>query len=525
MEIEDILIGSPLPLHPALAQYPRLCVRAMVDGKVWTKTPSVLGDLRIGVWEMSQGLEMSEVDTHISLIIIAETIGDKKEVVLAELDTSDLLVQVKMRQDSNYYEVLECSLCSPVKISMTCLVRISSVTHKQPSMDITTDERNSGYSWKGEEERNLSREALETHYAKLRRLGNPVLRERGLTVIGCAYSQLYKNDRTIVDLEKAIAIFKEAVQSTLFDSRLGKHLIALAKCHMARFDRLGEIDNINQAIYAWQRTVKLMEDGDPSMHQATGKLEASLRERFKRPISLVDLSQAIQISQSALILTPNGHPDRPVILKCLGESFQSRFDRLGDIEDVKRAISFFKASINLLPDNHRDKLALLSVFGISLQCRFEHAGAIEDLEDSISFLQRAVDRTSDSDPNKPGCLSNLGTPFRLRFETLGNVKDLERSISLFQEAVDLVPDGHPYKPGLLNNLGTSVQVRSERLDNVEDLEWSISCFQTAVDLTSNGHPAKADRLNNLGNSFHSRFERFGDIKDLEKSIFLQTSSS
>ncbi|KIM19688.1 hypothetical protein M408DRAFT_182889 [Serendipita vermifera MAFF 305830] len=58
MELEEIVVWSPLPLHPSLAGNPRLSVRLTVNEIVHEKTPYASESLQSGVWRMNGGLKM-----------------------------------------------------------------------------------------------------------------------------------------------------------------------------------------------------------------------------------------------------------------------------------------------------------------------------------------------------------------------------------------------------------------------------------------------------------------------------------
>ncbi|KIM20455.1 hypothetical protein M408DRAFT_82013 [Serendipita vermifera MAFF 305830] len=305
------------------------------------------------------------------------------------------------------------------------------------------------------------------------------------------------------------------------DPDISKWLFNLGHCNISRFDRFGQIEDINEAVSVLGRMVGLLRDEDPSMHAALSILASSLQKRFRLSGNLDDLVQAILFQQLAVNITADSHPNKPELLNNLGTFTQSRFERLGDVEDLNKAVSFKQTAVNLTPDGHPNRPLWLSNLGSAIQSRFERFGDIGDLETGISLYQAAIDLTSDSHLDRPCLLINLGNSVQARFKRLGDVRDLERAISLLQAAVDLMPDGHPNKPGLLNDIGNSFQSRFECLGNIKDLERAILFQQAAVDLAPNGHPDEQNWLNNLGISFQLRFGRLGDVRDLERAISLK----
>ncbi|KAJ6599666.1 CHAT domain-containing protein [Mycena sp. CBHHK59/15] len=286
-----------------------------------------------------------------------------------------------------------------------------------------------------------------------------------------------------------------------------------------RFERLGELDDLNQSLSRFEAAVALTPDGHPDKPGWLNNLGNSLLSRFEHLGDLNDLDQSILREEAAVALTPDGHPDSPSRLSNLGNSLHSRFERLGDLDDLNQSISRKEAAVALTPDGHPDKPSSLNNLGKSLLARFERLGDLDDLNQSLSRFQAAVALTPDGHPNKSGRLSNLGTSLLSRFERLGDLDDLNQSILTFEAAVALTPAGHPDKPSRLNNLGSSLLARFERLGDLDDLNQSLSRFQAAVALTSEGYPDQPTWLCNLGDSLHRRFQRLGDLDDLNQSIF------
>jgi len=295
------------------------------------------------------------------------------------------------------------------------------------------------------------------------------------------------------------------------------HLNNLGNLFHSRFQRLGDIADLDEVITVKQQAVRLTPDGHPDKPGRLNDLGNAFQSRFERLGILADLDEAITVKQQAICLIPND-PNKPRHLSDLGNAFQSRFERLGNLADLHEAIMVKQQAVRLTPDGHPDKPGHLNNLGISFQSRFERFGDLVDLDQATTAQQLAVRLTLDSHPNKPGLLNNLGNTFQSRFERLGDLDDLDQAITAQHQAVRLTQDGHANKPRRLNNLGNAFQSRFERLGDLADLDRAITAQQQAVHLTQDGHPNKPRHLNNLGNAFQSRFERLGDLADLDEAI-------
>ena len=265
--------------------------------------------------------------------------------------------------------------------------------------------------------------------------------------------------------------------------------------------------------------VKLSEEGDfddAAIKMAT--LSASLLHRFERLGDLSDLENSISNMAQAVECVDDGHPSKPTYLLDLGNGHQRRFEYLGELFDIEKAIYNKAKAVDLIDDGYLDKPWCLSSLGCSLYIRFQHCGDLSDLENAISKIAKAVEHTDDSNPKKPAYLSNLSLSQLRRFECLGDPSDLENAVSCLEKIVALTDGGHPNAMVYLSNLGIAQETRFKHFGNLSDLDNAILNKAKAVQLTNNGNPRKPMSLSNLGNSQITRFKRSGDLSDLDNSI-------
>ena len=227
-------------------------------------------------------------------------------------------------------------------------------------------------------------------------------------------------------------------------------------------------------------TVDLTPHGHPYKARHLCNLGLSLRVRFQRYGELGDLEHAISMLRDAVDMTPDGHPEKPRRLISLGNSFYARFNRLRELVNLEDAISTFRGANDLTSHDHPDKPNQLNSLGIAFLIRSGHLGELIDLEHAISTLRDAVDLTPHGHPEKPRRLRNLGLSLVVRFKRLGELSDLKRSLLILRDAVDLAPRGHPDRPGHLCSLGATFRVRFEHFGDFSDLERAIALFSHAT---------------------------------------------
>jgi tetratricopeptide (TPR) repeat protein len=275
---------------------------------------------------------------------------------------------------------------------------------------------------------------------------------------------------------------------------------------------------MDDAICNMQKAVELTPHGHPDKPTRVNNLGNAFQYRFERLGNLKDMEDAISDLRKAVELTPDGHPQKPSWLSNLGNALRSRFERLSSLPDLQDAISTLRKAVELTPDGHPYRPGFLNNLGNAHQRRFECLDSLADLQDAICNQQKAVELTPDSHPHKPNFLGNLGNALRSRFERLSSLPDLQDAISSLRKAVELTPDGHPDKPSLLNGLGDTQRCLFERFDSVTDINDAISNQQKAVELTPDGRFDKPGTLTNLGSGFLARFRHLGVFSDLESAL-------
>ncbi|KAJ7128032.1 CHAT domain-containing protein [Mycena epipterygia] len=347
-----------------------------------------------------------------------------------------------------------------------------------------------------------------------------------LNNLGISLRSRFERLGDLDDLNQSVLRFEAAVTLTP-DGHPKKPscLNNLGNSLLSRFERLGSLDDLNQSVLRFESTITLIPDDHPDKPSWLNSLGNSLLSRFERLGNLDDLNQSVLRLEAAVTLTPDGQPNMPSLLNNLGNSLGRRFKRLGDLDDLNQSVLRLETAVTLTPDGHLVKPSWLNNLGISLLHRFDRLGGLNDLSQSVLRFEAAVTLTPDDHPDKPSWLNNLGISLSRCFEQLGDLDDLNQSVLRLEAAVTLTPDDHPKKPLLLNSLGNSLQSRFKQLGSIEDLNQSVLRLDAAVTLTPDGHPDKPSLLNDLGNSLLSRFNQLGDPQDSQQLLLHYTSAA
>ncbi|CAE6452856.1 unnamed protein product, partial [Rhizoctonia solani] len=240
--------------------------------------------------------------------------------------------------------------------------------------------------------------------------------------------------------------------------------------------------------------------------------------RFERLGEVDDVDKAVEYMSIALALTPDDHSTLPTLLMILGKCYSDRFQRLSELSDIRRAIECETRALSLTPDDHPDMPARLVSVGLSHCIRYQRVQELEDLNQGREYMSIALTLTPQDHPELAYRLTSLGALHGERFKALGELADLQKAIECHSRAVALTPTDHPHFPHRLTSLGISHGDRFQRLGELADLQKAIECFSRAVALTPTDHPDFPHRLTSLGVSHSDRFKRLGELADLDNAI-------
>ncbi|KAJ7641886.1 CHAT domain-containing protein [Roridomyces roridus] len=316
-------------------------------------------------------------------------------------------------------------------------------------------------------------------------------------------------------LNQAVCVYKDALRYApghdVYVADLGTSLLM-------RYERLGRLEDINEAIASFEQFLALVQPNDPNKILGLQKLGISLIWRFKHLGAQSDLNDSVQWFENAIALAPEGHPERAAASDNLGMSLLKRFGACGEMHDLDQAVLWGETAVNLSQDGDTYKLFRLNNLGISLLTCYEQLGNLHDLDQSVMRIEAAAALTSDNDPEKPSRLSNLGNSLLARFQQLEDVNDLHQSIFMKERAIALTQEGNPSLPTFLDNLGNSLYASYEKFGNINDLTNSIIKLEAAIALTPETHTHRAAMLHNLGNYLLARYEALGDQHDIDDAI-------
>jgi tetratricopeptide (TPR) repeat protein len=114
-------------------------------------------------------------------------------------------------------------------------------------------------------------------------------------------------------------------------------------------------------------------------------LAAHLSSRYEHLGTMEDIDEAISLDREALDLRPQGHPDRSMSLNNLAAHLSSRYQPLGAMEDLDEAIVLDRETLDLCLLGHHDRSRSLENLAGHLCSRFTRSKRLQDKEELFSL--------------------------------------------------------------------------------------------------------------------------------------------
>ncbi|KAF9072229.1 CHAT domain-containing protein [Rhodocollybia butyracea] len=285
-----------------------------------------------------------------------------------------------------------------------------------------------------------------------------------------------------------------------------------------RFQRLGEMADLEKAVAYWREELGLFPAPHPNRGASLNNLATALTFQFQQTGDLKKLEESIQCHRDALQLFPAPHQNRAYSLNNLAFALFTQFQRQGDFEILEESIRYHREGLKLTPVPHPNRGTSLINLGLALSARFDHQGDLTNLEESIQCYREALKLCPPPHPSRSNSLNGLSSVLLTQFEQKGDFENLEESIKYLREALKLRPAPHPNRINTLNGLGIALSTRFQQQGEIDNLKESIQHHREALELTPVSHHNRDTFLGSLAVALCTYFEHKGDLKNLEESI-------
>ncbi|KAK7061238.1 CHAT domain-containing protein [Favolaschia claudopus] len=309
------------------------------------------------------------------------------------------------------------------------------------------------------------------------------------------------------DLERAIALLRSVKSDTRNAGMHRKILGKLGLFLVSKYNR-NESADVAEAIAVLEETVALTPDADEDSNEHLDYLATAYKARFQRLGDIGDIDNSISFLSScleqphAVLANYQSHKEN------LGSVLILRFQAIGGIRDVDRAIKLL-SEVVASTEMHKmqDELGPLTNLGIAHLLRYMQTQRSGDIEAAVSCFENVIKATQDSShPMRHFFVNNLALALNRRFDQVGDLQpgDVDRAIALFEEAIQLCPDDQLRRAAYLNNLVVSALLRFRRDHDSSDIDKALVAGTESVRLTPAEHVDYSSHQFNLGRAWLTR---------------------
>ncbi|CAH0044574.1 unnamed protein product [Clonostachys solani] len=325
----------------------------------------------------------------------------------------------------------------------------------------------------------------------------------------------YRRTRTVIDVEDAIRIKKEALSVTPKDQ------LGYAACLAGLGEALGERFQITDLVETLEKAIEVTEDAIKSggdyiwCWQSLGVLRG---KRYLRLGDITDLEEAIRLGNKVIKSTPEYYPDRSRTLLELAQRLNERYAHTFSISDLDDAIKLAREAMHITLEGHPDQIWISGFLGALLGQKSTRNGSVDDLESAIEFSQRAVSEPAETTQDQSMWYNSLGILFTHKYKRSASIEDIDQAIQFCKQAVNVIQQDRPEYVAYLNNLGGSLHARYLDTGSVSNLHEAIGVSQNALDVTPGNHPDRGLWAQTLGIMLYSRFMEGKSKVDLQGAL-------
>ena len=266
-----------------------------------------------------------------------------------------------------------------------------------------------------------------------------------------------------------------------------------------KFEKTRDINDLEEAVRVGQEAVQTMLPDEQDRAAILSHLSAWMGELFGETHSKKDADAAIEFGQLAMEAPLSNNQDGWMPHINMGNLLYDRFIAFGDPRDLDKAMEDQEKLLSMLPEDkkhpaHPTRLDLISRL---LVARFTVTGDLAKLEESIRKSHEAILSPCEYSP-KQGIrmTNNLATTLYLHYQTSTNLSSLREAIKLSQATADALPGTYERAIPLGNHslmlVAMYERMREQDLEKAKlFLEHAIECAKEAVELIPDKSPQKA----------------------------------
>lgn len=348
-----------------------------------------------------------------------------------------------------------------------------------------------------------------------------------LSNLSSALRTKFEQTGDAASLDLAVAASQEAVDAlAAIDQDNADVLASLGTALYARYTSTGQLPDLNQAVSIAERVLQAEssgadgERGESGINRAAGfnNLSNALQARFERTGNLLDLDAAIAAAREAKDAIPAGHPLRGGALSMLSVTLRSRYERTGDLADLTAAADAAQEGADSTSLGSLDRGKWLANLATAKLALHERTGDLTDLAAAVTAAETAVGLTPAGAPDQPRRLVTLGNALHARYRQTGALTDLDAAIAAARETAMAVSAGHPDWAKRQSNLASVLHERFKQTEDLDSLNEALTAAKGALSVTPAQDARRARMLSNAADYYLSHFEQTKEPASLNDAI-------
>ncbi|KAE8370628.1 CHAT domain-containing protein [Aspergillus caelatus] len=323
--------------------------------------------------------------------------------------------------------------------------------------------------------------AIELAQDVLHSTGNETVPDQAqyLSHMAACMGRRFERTGNVADLERAIHLEEQAIEIIPHDDPHRMELLLdLSDDYHNRSVKLGSTEDRKKAIETMQ--MALIAGVSYHSHRSSQlcRISQRFKDRYESTRDEADITESMKLARKAVELVPPDHPRRPYYLHCLSLTLETRFLVLGSLPDLETSIQKSEEALAANPHNRHDYLYALS---IQLTCRYEQLGALVDLQEAIRFMQDCIKGVPSNYAHRIVCLKALSDQLGSLYVRNHNLETLNEAVDAANKAAALVPKDDMMRPSILNSLHLLLVSRSKATNTPADLVAAIKVQREALD--------------------------------------------
>lgn len=281
---------------------------------------------------------------------------------------------------------------------------------------------------------------------------------------------LVDGDASVLDL--AVATTEQAIDHGA-EVDLPGYRNTLSACLGARFERTGELDQLDAAVAAVQRAVDDTPPGAPERAIYLDGLAGSCRERYMWRRELADIRAAVAAAEAAVAATGPADTERPRRLASLANCLATDPSAAG-LGTAERVVTLSREALDLCPAGAADRW--LYTFGLAVAHldRSEIAHSHDDLDAAVDGFRAALVLVPADLPQGAALHYDLAVALSRRQAANGGEPGGDEADTEFATAGRL---GTERRPDVAVLAGRELGLRRARAERWAD---AASAYETAV---------------------------------------------